>query len=120
MKYSRTNYFTSEIVDSFMEKDLVNSAFSQYTFKEEFTKYPIQYGDYMRPDLISYRFFNTTDYWWIILKCNPEIEDIWNDVSVDDEQEDKYPDAVKVTEFINIPSKRDIDEFFSFARNFTK
>lgn len=120
MKYSRTNYFKSEVLGSIMERDLVNSAFSEYKFKNDFTQYKLQYNDYMRPDLISYKFFGVTDYWWIILKCNPEIEDIWNDISIDDEQEQTYPDSVKVTEYINIPSKQDIDDFFSFARNFNK
>jgi len=120
MKYSRTNYFQPEVIDSLMERDLVNSAFSSYVFKDEFTQYKLQYDDYMRPDKISYKFFGVSDYWWIILKCNPEIEDIWNDVAVDDEQETQYPDAVKISEYINIPSKQDIDEFFSFARNFNK
>lgn len=118
MKYSRTNYYKSELLDSLLERDLVNSAFNEFKFSDEFTKYRIQYDDYMRPDIISFKFFGVTDYWWIILKCNPVIEDIWNDVAIDDEQEDNYPDAVKLTEYINIPSKRDIDNFFSFARNY--
>jgi hypothetical protein len=118
MKYSRTNYYKSEVRNSLMERDLVNSAFNEFKFRDDFTEYRIEYNDYMRPDLISLKFFGVTDYWWIILKCNPEIEDIWNDVAVDDEQEQNFPDAIKITEYINIPSKRDIDNFFSFARNY--
>lgn len=118
MKYSRTNYFKTEIVDSIAEKDFLNSAFSSFKFTDAFSKYRLQYNEHMRPDLISLKIFGTSDYWWIILKCNPNIEDVWNDIASDDEQEDKYPDAVKIGEYINIPSKRDIENFYSFSRNF--
>lgn len=117
MKYSRTNYSTLEIVNGIAERDLVNSKFNDYSFKYPYKQYRLSYQDYMRPDIISYKLFGVSDYWWIILKCNPEIEDIWNDVAVEEEQEDKYPDAIRINEFINIPDKRDIDEFYSFVRN---
>lgn len=120
MKYTRSNYYKSEMVDSLMEKDLINSSFSEYKFKDDFIKYRITYNEYMRPDITSFKIFGTTEYWWIILKCNPEIEDIWNDVAVDDEQEEKYPYSIKINEYINIPSKRDIDDFYSFSRNYLK
>jgi len=118
MKTSRSNFFKTNMVDGIAERDLINVAFNDYTFKYDFTKYRLQYNDYMRPDLISLKFYGTSDYWWIILKCNPSIEDIWNDVAIEDEQEEKYPEAITLLEYINIPAKQDIDDFIAFSKNY--
>ena len=98
------------------EKDFLLNSFQFYKFKRPFTKYRIQFEDYLRPDLISRKVFGTTQYWWIILKINPDIEDIWNDFAIDDDQEFNFPDALKIGELINIPNLLDIQEYYSFNK----
>jgi hypothetical protein len=46
--------------------------------------YPVSYyqltdSDVMRPDLVSYKMYNTTDFWWLILYVN-DIEDPLTDL----------------------------------------
>jgi len=98
------------------EKDFLLNTFQNYKFKRPFTQYRLQQEDYMRPDLISNKIFGTDEYWWIILRINPEFEDIWNDFVITYEQELEYPDAYKVGMLINIPNILDIQEYYSFNK----
>lgn len=98
------------------QKDFLSNTFQFYTFKRPFTKYRLQFEDYLRPDLISKKLFGTNQYWWIILKVNPEFQDVWNDMAITDDQEAEFPDAFKVGELINIPNILDIQEFYSFNK----
>lgn len=110
--FNRSNFIKT--VDG--EKDFLLNTFQFFKFKRAFTKYRLQVEDYMRPDLISKKVFGTNEYWWIILKVNPEFEDIWNDYVISDEIEVTAPDAYKVGELINIPNLLDIQEFYSFNK----
>lgn len=115
--YSRSNFYKTVSVDGVMQKDLLSSPFNSYIFKRPFTKYRLSYEDWMRPDLISKKIFGTYDYWWIILKVNPNLQDIWNDYVVQEEDEETYPDAYKISELIDIPSILDIQELFTYVKN---
>lgn len=99
-----------------VEKDFLLNTFRYFKFKRAFTQYRLQYEDYMRPDLISRKVFGKDDYWWIILKVNPEFQDIWNDFAINDDQEANYPDAFRVGYLINIPNLLDVQEFYSFTK----
>lgn len=98
------------------EKDFLLSTFQYYKFKRPFKPYRLQYEDYIRPDLISTKVYGKDEYWWIILKVNPEYQDIWNDYVVNDEDELKFPDAYRVSMIINIPDILDIQEFITFSK----
>lgn len=98
------------------EKDFLLTSFQFYKFKRPFTQYRLQYDDYLRPDSISRKVYGSDEYWWIILKVNPEFEDIWNDFVVDEDSEVIFPDAFKIGMMINIPSILDIQEYFTFNK----
>jgi Base plate wedge protein 53 len=59
--------------------------------------YQIAENDVMRPDLISYKVYQTTDYWWLILYVN-DIHDPLNDI--------------KSGQVIKIPNILDIFSFY--------
>lgn len=115
--YSRSNFLRTVSVDGTLEKDFLSSPINTYIFKRPFSKYRLQYSDFMRPDRISQNVYGTKDYWWIILKVNPELQDIWNDYVVQYEDEVDYPDAYKISEMINIPSLLDIQELYTYVKN---
>lgn len=139
-RYKRSDFYPKTSVDGVAERDLLMSKFNDYTFKKAFVSYVLQYEDYLRPDLMSKRIYGTKDYWWIILRCNPGLDDIWNDFGysnetitvsaseidpsiniendymvVVDKQEYLYPNAFKVGNIINIPTLTDIQDFYTFA-----
>lgn len=108
---NRSDFLPTEYVNGVAEKDMLLSQLNNFTFKYPFTNYRLQYNDYMRPDLISLKVYQSQEYWWIILKCNPELEDIWNDMAIEIEQEEQYPDAFKLDEMLKIPDIRDVNTF---------
>jgi hypothetical protein len=145
MKYKRSEFIPSEIVKGVAEKDLLMNSFRFYKFKRPFGKYILKQDDYMRPDKISLKVYGLQDYWWIILRCNPNIEDIWNDFISNDkvvtvmsneidpsipleqaqpvemlEAEYLYPDSYKVGEYIYVPSILDIQELYTFSKSSSK
>lgn len=115
--YNRSNFLKTVSVDGYNEKDLLSSPVNTYTFKRPFSRYILEYDDYMRPDLISLKNYGIQDYWWIILKVNPELEDIWNDFVITDDQENTYPDAFRVGDIINIPNLLDLQEMYTYTKN---
>lgn len=141
-RFNRSEFYPTVVTNGIAEKDMLQNKFRKYVFKNPFTTYTLRYADYMRPDLISLNIYGTQEYWWIILRCNPELEDIWNDFgysdksvmvnasSIDpsinssndyqiavDEKEFLYPNAFKVGERINIPDLADIQDFYTFSRS---
>lgn len=115
--YNKSNFLKTVIVDGVSEKDFLSSPVNTYTFKRSFSEYVLQFEDYMRPDRISRKVYGTQDYWWIILKVNPELEDIWNDVAITDDQENTYPEAFKVGDVINIPNLLDLQELYTYTKD---
>lgn len=113
--YNRSNFYRTENVEGVLEKDFATSPINDFVFRRPFSKYRLQYDDWMRPDLMSKRIFGISDYWWIILKVNPELQDIWNDYVVQDEE--NFPDAFNAGQLINVPSMLDIQELYTFVKN---
>lgn len=139
--YSRSEFMPIQVIKGIPERDMLLNKFNDYTFLRPMGKYQLKYEDYMRPDKISLKLYGTQDYWWIILKCNPKFEDVWNDFIVGGEEievlssdidpsipqseaeyilvdkaEYLYPNSYKVGEFINYPNRLDIQELYSFAK----
>lgn len=141
-RFNRSEFYVTENINGVSEKDFLTNMIRDYSFKKQFITYQLQYEDYMRPDLISKKLYETKDYWWIILRCNPELEDIWNDYGYSDEvvnvkaseidpsintsndyivpmdkHEYLYPNAFKVGEYINVPTLSDIQDFYTKTRS---
>jgi hypothetical protein len=118
MLQRRSNFIKSVDVDGIKEKDFLLSSFSRFTWSRPMLTYNLTYDDYMRPEMLSYRLYGVTDYWWIILKCNPGFDDIYNDFAYDETSENNYPDALQIDSIINIPHPQDIKDFIVFAKGF--
>jgi hypothetical protein len=140
-RYNRSEFYKTENVNGILEKDLLQSKINSYKFKYPFKSYRLQYEDYLRPDLLSRRIFGTQEYWWIILRVNPGLDDIWNDFGYSDDvvevlaseidpsinktndhlvlvdaKEYYFKQAYKVGELINIPDTRDITDLYTHLR----
>ena len=101
-RFTTTNYYKHEIVNDIEECDLLNNFFSQlFTITRPMRYYTIHDVDLYRPDILSYRLYQTVDYWWILLKYN-NIDDIWNDM--------------KIGSVISIPNVGDIEDFYIAAK----
>lgn len=97
-KYNRSNFYKTEVVDSFMERDLLTNTTNIFDNISEYSFYKVKEVDLLRPDLISVNLLGSVSYWWIILKAN-NIEDVWNDLY-----------AGKI---LAIPSILDIEKYYS-------
>lgn len=140
-RYNRSEFYPTVSVNGINEKDFLQNKFRNYVFKNPLKTYTLRYSDYMRPDLISLNIYGTQEYWWIILRCNPEFEDIWNDFGYSqnqvmvpasqldpsintandytvlmDEKEYLYPNAYKVGDKISVPDLADIQDFYTFSK----
>lgn len=104
-RYNRSNFLKTNIVDGKEEFDLNTNTLNDFKFTREKTYYTITEEDLIRPDLISskaYKDIMAMHYWHIVLFVN-EIHDVWNDLVVGD--------------VLNIPHKKDIEDFVVFSRN---
>ena len=97
-KYTRTNYMKSDVIDNILEVDIVNNNWDLFAIKRPMGYFSVGRSFIGRPDLLSLTIFGKMDYYWILLKCNPTICDMWNDI--------------KVGDIIRIPDIRDIEDFY--------
>ncbi len=84
-----------------VEWDLILSHWDLFTIKQPLSFDSIKYGEVQRPDVLSYRIYGSSEYWWILCKFN-QIDDMWNDMYVGMD--------------IVIPNMLDINEFYSNMR----
>jgi hypothetical protein len=73
-KYNRATFFKPEILDGIPELDLSEGKFSLFETKAQVRMYQLDSYEAFRPDIISYRIYNTTSYWWILMKYNNIID----------------------------------------------
>jgi len=97
---NRTNFYHIETVDGTNELDFLYNSLSEFS-----TEYPLSYYrvtgiDLMRPYLISYRYYGTVRFWWVIMLIN----------GIDNPLAD-----MEVGQILKIPSKLDI---YSFQKKF--
>lgn len=114
----RTNYVKTKTVDDVNEKDFLLNSFSYFNWERPMLSYRMTYDDYLRPDLLSLKIYGTQEYWWIILKCNPGFDDIFNDFVVDADGEVEYEGSLKIDSLIKIPNILDIKDFITFNKTF--
>lgn len=67
---NRTNFYTIGLVDNTEELDYLYNSLSNFKTDYPVSFYRVTDTDLQRPDLISYSFYNTVDYWWIICYLN--------------------------------------------------
>ena len=77
----RTLFYNKVTNDDIEEYDHLHNNLSNFR-----TYYPIQYyriesDDIMRPDLISYKVYDTIKFWWLIMMFN-NINDTFNEMVV--------------------------------------
>lgn len=81
-KYNRTNFLKQDTTDSgIVEWDLLLSNWDLFKTNRQMSFDMIKYGDVQRPDVLSYRIYGDSSYWWILCKFN-QIDDLWNDLYV--------------------------------------
>lgn len=100
-KYRRTNFTQEENVDGILEQDLVNNNWELFEIKRPMTFFTVSTSYIQRPDLLSLKLYGKTSYWWILAKHN-KIDDWWNDI--------------EVTDVIEVPDIRDIEDWYSEFR----
>jgi len=100
-KYRRSNFMTEEEVDGVLEQDLVKNNWELFEIKRPQTFFTLTRSYIQRPDLLSLKLYGKMSYWWIIAKHN-QIDDWWNDI--------------EVTDVIEVPNIRDIEDWYSAVR----
>jgi len=101
-KYRRSN-FTEEVeVNGVLEQDLLDNNWDLFEIKRPMTFFTVGRSYIGRPDLLSLKLYGKMNYWWILAKANPEVQDWWNDIEVED--------------VISVPNIRDIEDWYSNVR----
>jgi len=102
-KYNRDDYLNIEVVDGIPERDYLMSNWELFVQKRPMAVRALTASAIQRPDSVSLTIYGRSDYWWIISKCNPEIQDWWNDVYIG--------------RVIMVPDADDIKDFYLACRN---
>lgn len=97
---------TKQVVDLFRFSKIITGIEDNITF---YRNYYIQDGE--RPDHVSYKLYQTVDYYWTFFVANPELKSIYEDWPRSQEElehmlNDKYPNYV-----LNISSYDFFDKF---------
>lgn len=97
-RFNRSNFYPKVVIDGVTLNDFVNSYYNRYfIIKRPLGNYTIKQQDVQRPDLICYKIYGTTNYWWMLMRYN-NIFDIWNDLYIG--------------QTLNTPNSLDFDDFF--------
>lgn len=98
-KFKRTNFLSvKENSSGVLEYDLLSSNWDLFEILTGITYDNIKILDLKRPDMLSYRIYGDSQYWWILCKIN-NIDDVWNDMNIGDD--------------LIVPSISDIEEFYN-------
>ena len=99
---NRTRFFGKVTVDDIDQLDFLDHNLSNFVPVNDPSFYIVRKVDRKRPDLISYRSYNTVYYWWLICLHN----------SIDNPFTD-----ILVGATLEIPSVMDV---FNFSKNYRK
>lgn len=97
-KFKRTNFLKQDTAYDIPEYDLILNNWDLFEINNPVGFETVKAIDIQRPDMMSYRIYGDSQYWWILCKVNG-IDDVWNDMSIGDD--------------IIVPNARDINEFYS-------
>lgn len=99
---TRTNYLNKELTNNIAEYDLGSFTMDDFNFgREQFLV--VKAIDVARPDILSFRAYNTQNYWWFLMWYNG-IMDIWNDLA--EGVVLKYPSIEHVRMFLRTRAKK--------------
>lgn len=105
-KYIRTNFMNKETISNGDDEwDLLSTHWDFFKITRPLSHNRILYGEIARPDLLSYRIYGSSEYWWILCKFN-QIDDVWNDMEIDG--------------LILVPDIIDIENYYSYIRRFNR
>jgi hypothetical protein len=93
----RTSFFNIVDIGNGPEYDHLNNTLNRFTMNYPVLYYRIMADDVLRPDLISYKSYQSVKFWWIICFVN-KIQDPLTDITPGD--------------LIKIPSILDIYAFY--------
>jgi len=103
-RFNRTNFFPTETVEGKNEKDLAQNYFNDFfVARRPMRFYTVETTDIARPDILSNKFYNRQDYWWIVCRFN-KIDDVWNDM--------------EIGQILQVPDVQDINDYFLTVRSF--
>lgn len=77
--YNRESLYQENIVDGRVEFDMGSIDFPELINDKDVSWTAVKSSEECRPDLISYRLYDTPDLWWFILWLNG-IMDVWNEL----------------------------------------
>lgn len=97
----RLKFYETALVDGVSELDYLKSNLNKFNPKYGVVSYRVTESDLMRPDLISYRMYQTVEYWWLILLYNQVL--------------DPFAE-LKVGDLLYIPNILDIYEYYKEYR----
>ena len=66
----RTDFFKINTVDGTNEVDPLQNTLGSFKMKRNYQIHKIRQFEEKRPDLVSYLYYNTIEYWWIICVAN--------------------------------------------------
>jgi len=67
---NRTKFYNVVTVDGVQELDFLDNNLSNFQIQNTPDYVRTQVSDIQRPDLISWNYYNTVRYWWIVLLEN--------------------------------------------------
>ena len=94
---NRMKFYNTVLVDGVEEIDVLHHNLSKFAPKYKMAKHRVEETELQRPDLISYKYYGTVQYWWIICVVN-DIGDPFVDIDVGD--------------LLDIPNILDIYDFY--------
>ena len=102
-KYNRSNFLKQEVYKGTPEYDLSEGGFNNFQVKDKVRLYQLDSYEAYRPDIISFRIYQNTEYWWILLKFNNIIDPFTE---------------LKPGLIIKVPSANDIQNFAKKNKKF--
>ena len=78
-----TDFFKIVTVRGNQEYDFLENSLSNFTMTYPVSYYTVVQQDLLRLDLISFKVYQTVDYWWLLGYVNG-VENIWTDMAVGD------------------------------------
>lgn len=99
----RTNYLSDVEVDDVIQKDMSSMNFGDFDWGP-IAYYQCSQFDIGRPDLISYKIYGTTNYWWFLMWFNG-VADVWNDLR--EKMVIAYPDLTIVREALKTARRKE-------------
>ena len=79
----RTKFYDITTVDSVEELDFMTTNIDKFVYQYPFQYHRVTESDAKRADLISNQYYDTIDYWWVVLRVNG-IRDPFNGLAIGD------------------------------------